>query len=64
MCLGTSIDSRDIGSALGPESTLMWLGFSDVGTPALMDSLGMLSLYPHNSNMWMPFCDTSRQVSF
>ncbi|XP_018571784.1 WD repeat and HMG-box DNA-binding protein 1 [Anoplophora glabripennis] len=57
---GSSIDSKDIGSALGPESTLMWLGFSDVGTPAMMDSLGMLSLYPHNSNIWIPFCDTNR----
>ncbi|CAG9836570.1 unnamed protein product [Diabrotica balteata] len=57
---GTSIICKDIGSALGPESTLMWLGFSDVGTPAMMDSLGMLSMYPHNTNTWIPFCDTTK----
>ncbi|KAG5888708.1 hypothetical protein JTB14_035773 [Gonioctena quinquepunctata] len=57
---GTSMDCKDIGSALSPESKLRWLGFSDVGTPAMMDSTGFLCLYPHNCNTWIPFCDTSK----
>ncbi|KAJ8971614.1 hypothetical protein NQ317_014735 [Molorchus minor] len=57
---GYVMEIKDISSALGPESSLMWLGFSDVGTPAMMDSLGMLSLYPHSCNTWIPFCDTTR----
>lgn len=39
------------------------VGFSDAGTPAMMDSLGMLSLYPHASETWIPFCDTTKHVS-
>ncbi|CAH1099771.1 unnamed protein product [Psylliodes chrysocephalus] len=57
---GTSIECKDISSAMGPESTLQWMGFSDVGTPSMMDSLGMLSMYPHNTNTWIPFCDTTK----
>ncbi|CAH0555298.1 unnamed protein product [Brassicogethes aeneus] len=57
---GTSVDSRDIGSALGPGATLQWLGFSDVGTPGMMDSLGMLSMYPPTCNIWIPYCDSTR----
>ncbi|XP_050293758.1 WD repeat and HMG-box DNA-binding protein 1 [Anthonomus grandis grandis] len=57
---GFSMESHDLGSALGPESTLYWLGFSDQGTPAMMDSLGMLSLFPPKCNSWIPFCDTTK----
>lgn len=60
--IGTSVDSRDIGSALGPGATLQWLGFSDMGTPAMMDSLGMLSMFPPSCNIWIPYCDTTRHV--
>lgn len=60
---GLTMDSRDINAALGPESSLTWLGFSDVGTPAMVDSLGMLSLYPPTCNIWIPFCDTTKHVS-
>lgn len=48
---------------MGPESTLSWLGFSDAGTPAMQDSLGMLSLYLLRSEVWVPYCDTSKNVS-
>jgi chromosome transmission fidelity protein 4 len=58
---GLSMESRDINAALGPESTLSWVGFSDVGTPAMMDSLGMLSLHPISCNLWIPFCDTTKE---
>ncbi|RZC41194.1 WD repeat and HMG-box DNA-binding protein 1 [Asbolus verrucosus] len=59
---GLRLESQEINSALGPESTLVWLGFTDSGTPAMMNSLGMLSLYLQNSNAWVPFCDTSKHL--
>ncbi|XP_063907743.1 WD repeat and HMG-box DNA-binding protein 1-like [Zophobas morio] len=59
---GLTMESRDINAALGPESTLLWLGFTDLGTPAMMDSLGMISLHPTNQNIWVPFCDTTRHL--
>lgn len=57
------MDSKDIGSALGPKSTLSWMGFSDMGTPAMMDTLGMLSLYPQSCSTWIPYCDMTKHVS-
>ncbi|XP_066141426.1 WD repeat and HMG-box DNA-binding protein 1 isoform X1 [Euwallacea fornicatus] len=56
---GMNVESHDLSSALGPESTLYWLGFSDMGTPAMLDSLGTLSLFPPKCNTWIPFCDTA-----
>ncbi|CAG9772524.1 unnamed protein product [Ceutorhynchus assimilis] len=57
---GLNVECLELGSALGPESTLYWLGFSDVGTPGMMDSLGMLSLFPPKCNTWIPYCDTTK----
>ncbi|KAK9890820.1 hypothetical protein WA026_012163 [Henosepilachna vigintioctopunctata] len=55
---GMNIQGLDLGMTLGPQSTLAWLGFSDCGTPSVMDSLGMLHMYLLNSNTWIPFCNT------
>lgn len=60
---GFTIESQDINSALGPDTTLAWIGFTDVGSPAMMDSKGILSLCAKNSLIWMPFCDTHKHVS-
>lgn len=62
--VGMKIKRKDIGSALGPESTLLWLGFSDLGNPAMEDSMGMLSMYPLKSDVWIPICDTSKHVCY
>lgn len=59
-----TINKKQIGCALRPESTLFWLGFSDLGTPAMHDSYGILSLHPQQSNVWIPFCDTTKNVRF
>lgn len=63
LSLGTRIVSKEIRNALGPETTLLWLGFSELGTPAMQDSLGMFSMYLLQSNVWIPCCDTSKHVS-
>lgn len=60
---GLSVESREIQVALSPECNLQWLGFTDLGNPALMDSYGMLFVYPLKCNAWIPFCDTTRKVS-
>lgn len=59
---GMSIENKNINSALRPETQLQWLGFTDLGTPAMFDSFGLLYLYPTTSNIWLPFCDTTKHV--
>lgn len=61
--LGMSMNKKQIGSALRPEATLSWLGFSDLSTPGMCDSSGILSLYPLQNNIWIPFCDTMKNVN-
>ncbi|KAK9692495.1 Minichromosome loss protein, Mcl1, middle region [Popillia japonica] len=58
---GLSVLNKNMPCPLQPESNLFWLGFSDVGTPASLDSNGMLYLFPLASNIWIPFCDTTKQ---
>lgn len=59
---GLKFNSKDLGSSLTPNSSLFWLGFSDLGTPAMQDFNGILSLYPESSGVWVPFCDSMRHV--
>ncbi|GJQ71634.1 hypothetical protein Trydic_g11333 [Trypoxylus dichotomus] len=58
---GMSVVNKNLPCPLQPESNLFWLGFSDVGTPASLDSNGMLYLFPLTCNVWLPFCDTIKQ---
>lgn len=57
---GLTLKSENFKIALGPESTLSWLGFSNCGTPTILDSLGNLCMYKQNT--WIPMCDTTKQV--
>ncbi|KAF2895708.1 hypothetical protein ILUMI_10488 [Ignelater luminosus] len=57
---GMSVENKNINSALRPETQLQWIGFTDLGTPAMFDSFGLLYLYPSTSNIWLPFCDTTK----
>ncbi|XP_025835963.1 WD repeat and HMG-box DNA-binding protein 1-like [Agrilus planipennis] len=71
MCLGLILvdfsglipSSKQLDCPISPESTLQWLGLTDFGNPAIQDSMGILSLYVMNSNIWVPFCDTTKQVT-
>lgn len=58
---GLTLKSENFKIALGPESTLSWLGFSNCGTPTILDSLGNLCMYKQNT--WIPMCDATKQVS-
>lgn len=60
---GLSVQCKNLKSALASESTLQWLGFTNTGNPASMDSYGMLCICPMKSGLWIPFCDTTKQVS-
>ncbi|KAK5644872.1 hypothetical protein RI129_006172 [Pyrocoelia pectoralis] len=60
---GFAIESKDLKSTLRPETTLLWLGFSDCDTPALQDSSGLLYLYPESCNVWLPLCDTKKKCN-
>ncbi|KAK4875420.1 hypothetical protein RN001_011842 [Aquatica leii] len=60
---GMSVENKDVKSALRPETTLQWLGFTDANTPAMQDSLGLLCLHPEACNVWVPFCDTKKQCN-
>ncbi|KRT85068.1 hypothetical protein AMK59_290 [Oryctes borbonicus] len=61
---GMSVLNKNLPCPLQPESSLFWLGFSDVGTPVSLDSNGMLYLFPLTCNVWLPFCDTTKHVIF
>ncbi|XP_067007806.2 WD repeat and HMG-box DNA-binding protein 1 isoform X2 [Anabrus simplex] len=61
------IKSNDLQAAVpfqplpvSPQSTLMWLGFSDQGTPCTMDSAGMVRMFTSNG-LWLSICNTKTQ---
>ncbi|KAL3269048.1 hypothetical protein HHI36_008131 [Cryptolaemus montrouzieri] len=56
---GMNCQGQELGTTLGPQSSLLWLGFSDCGTPGVLDSRGMLHMFPLNANTWIPFCNTA-----
>ena len=50
--------------ALSPKSTVYWAGFTDEGTPCVMDSDGIIRVYKsHFGNGWFPICATKEHVS-
>ncbi|XP_044753645.1 WD repeat and HMG-box DNA-binding protein 1 isoform X1 [Coccinella septempunctata] len=55
-----SFQGQDLGGTLGPQSTLLWMGFSDSGTPGVLDSCGLLHMHPLHCNTWIPFCNVNK----
>ncbi|KAF7495833.1 WD repeat and HMG-box DNA-binding protein 1 [Sarcoptes scabiei] len=45
--------------ALSPKSTIYWAGFTDEGSPCIVDSDGIIRLYKsHFGTGWFPICST------
>ncbi|XP_022906813.2 WD repeat and HMG-box DNA-binding protein 1 [Onthophagus taurus] len=60
---GLSLHKTDLENTLGPECTLNWMGFTDMGSPALLDSNETLFIYLTRSNIWVPICDTNQHTA-
>lgn len=57
--IGLSLRCRDVKLALTPGTKLAWIGYTDRGSPATCDSMGMVRIFSMRSNLWIPVCDTS-----
>ncbi|XP_067633364.1 WD repeat and HMG-box DNA-binding protein 1 isoform X2 [Eurosta solidaginis] len=58
---GMQLRTQHVPLPLTPERRLVWLGFSDCGSPVFADSMGLLQLYSLKSQCWFPICDTMKQ---
>ena len=51
--------------ALSPKSLVSWAGFTDEGTPCVVDSDGVIRIYNKNfGNTWFPIASTKEQVFY
>ena len=56
---------KPISVAVSPKSFISWAGFTDEGTPCVMDSEGIVRLYKDLiGHFWIPIADTKRYVSY
>ncbi|XP_076276688.1 WD repeat and HMG-box DNA-binding protein 1 [Lasioglossum baleicum] len=58
---GLTLYSRRLSLPLSPSSELMWIGLSDLGSPAIMDADDVLRVYNKKSSLWKVASDLSRQ---
>lgn len=50
--------------SLSPKSTVYWAGFTDEGTPCIVDSDGIIRVYKtHFGNGWFPICSTKQHAN-
>ncbi|OTF81844.1 WD domain containing protein, partial [Euroglyphus maynei] len=55
---------QPVSVALSPKSTVYWSGFTDEGTPCVVDSDGIVRVYKnHFGSGWFPICATKQQVT-
>ena len=59
---GPNLRSHTLQVPLSPASTLMWLGFSDLGSPIILDSEGIINIYDKKASLWRVASNTNRQV--
>lgn len=59
--IGPNLRNQKLEVPLSPASKLMWLGFSDLHSPTIMDTEGIIKMYDKKSSMWRVACDTDRQ---
>ncbi|CAK9804293.1 WD repeat and HMG-box DNA-binding protein 1 [Anthophora quadrimaculata] len=58
---GVHLYSRTLCLPLSPSSELMWLGFSDLGSPVIMDADDVIKVYSKKSSLWRVASDMSEQ---
>jgi chromosome transmission fidelity protein 4 len=61
---GPNIRSTTLQVPLSPASNLMWLGFSDLGSPVIMDVEGIINIFDKKASLWRVACNTNRLVNF
>ncbi|XP_034948517.1 WD repeat and HMG-box DNA-binding protein 1-like [Chelonus insularis] len=57
---GINLKSRTLSVPLSPAAKLMWLGLSDLGSPVVMDSEGVIKIFNRQSNLWRVAADTDK----
>lgn len=56
--------STPVQVALSPKATVYWAGFTDEGTPTVVDSDGVVRVWKsHFGYSWLPICATKKHVS-
>ncbi|XP_033334142.2 WD repeat and HMG-box DNA-binding protein 1 isoform X2 [Megalopta genalis] len=58
---GLTLYSRKLSLPLSPSSELMWIGLSDLGSPAIMDADDVIRVYNKKSSLWKVASDLSGQ---
>lgn len=61
---GTALYNRTMPLPLSPSSELMWLGFSDLGSPITMDTDDVINVYSKKSSLWRVASDMNEQVRY
>lgn len=61
---GPNLKSQTLPVPLTPASKLMWLGYSDIGSPTVMDSEGIINIYDKKASLWRIASNTKRRVMF
>ncbi|XP_058806114.1 WD repeat and HMG-box DNA-binding protein 1 [Phymastichus coffea] len=57
---GPNLKSHTLRVPLSPKSHLMWVGFSDIGSPVVLDSEGIINMYDKKAILWRVACNTNR----
>lgn len=60
--VGLSMTSRTVELPIAAEAKLSWLGFSDMGSVAVYDSTGRVTIYNFKKNLFFPICDMNNHV--
>ncbi|BFG03318.1 WD repeat and HMG-box DNA-binding protein 1 [Drosophila madeirensis] len=60
---GLSLRLEHLPVPLTPGRQMIWLGYTETGSPSIADNMGLLQLYRKSSNAWFPICDTMKQSS-
>ncbi|XP_014213923.1 WD repeat and HMG-box DNA-binding protein 1 [Copidosoma floridanum] len=57
---GTYLKNNTLPVPLSPAANLMWLGFSDLGSPIVMDADGIINIFDRKSSLWRIAANTNR----